>query len=263
MDQDEDGGRTATEAPLLRPRRPHRRRRRTLAALGEAGVVVVSALVLSLLVTTFLARPFSIPSASMEPALLEGDRVLATPLVPGPLPLQRGDVVVFADRRGWLGDDGDGAGPAAGEVGAAQRGPAGRAAVVVLTWLRVLPDPAQGHLVKRVIGLPGDRVVCCDAQGRVSVDGASLDERPYLPPGAVTTQVPFDVSVPAGELWVMGDNRGDSRDSRYHQDVASGLVAQDAVVGRAVLRVWPLDRVGWLPRHGEVFAAVPDPPPAG
>lgn len=264
MDHDDDGGRTATEAPLLRPRRGHRRRRRALAALRELVVVVAAALALSLLVTTFLARPFSIPSASMEPALREGDRVLVTPLVPGPLPLQRGDVVVFADQRGWLDDAGAGAGEGADDpgAGAAQRGPVARAAVGVLTWLAVLPDPAQGHLVKRVVGLPGDRVVCCDAAGRTSVDGVVLDEAPYLHPGAVTTQVPYDVTVPAGELWVLGDNRGDSRDSRYHQDAAGGFVAEDAVVGRAVLRAWPLDRVGWLPRHGEVFAAVPDPAPA-
>jgi signal peptidase I len=256
VDHDDDGGRTATQAPLLRPRRGHRRRRRAVAALRELVVVVASALVLSLLVTAFVARPFSIPSASMEPTLLTGDRVLATPLVPGPLPLQRGDVVVFADRRGWLDDGGTGG-------SAAQGGPAARAATVVLTWLRVLPDPAQGHLVKRVVGLPGDRVVCCDAQGRTSVDGVPLDETPYLHPAAVTTQVSYDVTVPEGELWVLGDNRGDSRDSRYHQDARGGFVSEDAVVGRAVLRAWPLDRVGWLPRHGEVFAAVPDPPPAG
>ncbi|MGQ7349085.1 signal peptidase I [Quadrisphaera oryzae] len=265
MDHDDDDGRTATQAPLLRPRRPRRRRRRALAAVREAAVVVVAALVVSLLVTTFLARPFSIPSASMEPALLEGDRVLATPLVPGALPLQRGDVVVFADQRGWL-DRGTGASSAAGAAtgGASeqQRGPVGRAAVAVLVFLRVLPDPAQGHLVKRVVGLPGDHVVCCDAAGRTSVDGVALDETPYLQPGTDTTQVPFDVTVPAGQLWVMGDNRGNSRDSRYHQDSDGGFVAQGAVVGRVVLRAWPLDRLGWLPRHGEVYAAVPDPPAA-
>ncbi|MEH3075446.1 MAG: signal peptidase I [Quadrisphaera sp.] len=261
MDHDDDGGRTATQPPLLRPRRPRRRRRRALSAVREGAAVVVAALLLSLLVTTFLARPFSIPSASMEPALLAGDRVIATPLVPGPLPLRRGDVVVFADERGWLEGEAVPGAPDASS-GAAQRGPVARAAAVVLTRLRVLPDPAQGHLVKRVVGLPGDRLVCCDAAGRTSVDGVALDEGPYLRPGTTTTQVPFDVTVPAGELWVMGDNRGDSRDSRYHQDVDGGFVAQDAVVGRAVLRAWPLDRVGWLPRHGEVFADVPAPPPA-
>ncbi|PWJ48177.1 signal peptidase I [Quadrisphaera granulorum] len=255
---DDNDARTATQAPpLLRPRRRRRRRRRPgaklFAALREATVVLVCALVLSLLVTTFVARPFRIPSASMEVTLLEGDRLLVTPLVPGPLPLQRGDVVVFTDERGWLDDSSD------DSDGSSERGAATGAVVEVLTFLRVLPDGSEGHLVKRVVGLPGDHVVCCDEQGRTSVNGVALDEAPYLRPGSSTDQVPFDVTVPDGELWVMGDNRGNSKDSRFHQATAGGFVAESAVVGRAVVVAWPLTRLGWLSRHSDVFAAVPDP----
>lgn len=218
-----------------------------LAAAREAAVVVVAALVLSLLVKTFLVQAFYIPSESMEDTLLRGDRVLVSQLTPGPFALQRGDVVVFEDPGGWLQP-----------VPEPDRGPLGDAVVDVLTFVGVLPSNSGQHLIKRVIGLPGDRVVCCDAQGLTTVNGVALQEG-FLKPGSVSSEVEFDVTVPPDSLWVEGDNRQNSGDSRYHPgSPGGGAVPVDDVVGRALVVVWPLDRLGWLGRHAEAFAGVPD-----
>ena len=219
--------------------------RRALAAAREVGIVVVSALVLSLLVKTFLVQAFVIPSASMHDTLLEGDRILVSELTPGPFDLQRGDVVVFADPGGWLE-------PEAQE----SRGPVVDGLVAALTFVGVLPQDSGQHLVKRLIGLPGDHVACA-VGGPTTVNGVALDES-YLAAGASPCQDPFDVTVPAGALWVEGDNRQNSEDSRYHPEApGGGTVPVSDVVGRAVVTVWPLDRLTWLSRYGVVFAGVP------
>lgn len=233
--------------PAGRPRRRRRAGSGALAAAREAVVVVAAALVLSLLVKTFLVQAFYIPSESMEDTLLVGDRVLVSELTPGPFDLQRGDVVVFRDPGGWL--------PPATDP---DRGPVRQALVSVLTFVGVLPQDSGEHLIKRVIGLPGDTVACCDAQHRTTVNGAPVDEEAYLAPGAIPSEVPFTITVPQGNLWVEGDNRQRSEDSRYHQDLAGGGgVPEDLVVGRAVVRVWPLTHLGWLSDHEEAFADVP------
>jgi signal peptidase I len=240
------------------PAEPVRRRERRrgagsglLAMVREAVIVVAAALVLSLLVKTFLVQAFFIPSESMEDTLLVGDRVLVSELTPGPVDLRRGDVVVFRDPGGWL--------PPATQP---DRGPVGSALVSALTFVGVLPQDSGEHLIKRVLGLPGDAVACCDAQQRTTVNGVAVDEHAYLAPGAVPSEVPFSVTVPQGHLWVEGDNRQRSEDSRYHQDLAAGgSVPEDLVVGRAVVRVWPLSHLGWLSDHAEVFARVPDATP--
>jgi signal peptidase I len=212
----------------------------------ETVIVVGTALVLSLLIKTFLVQAFYIPSESMEQTLLVGDRVLVTQLTPGPFDLERGDIVVFRDPGGWLGDTVE-----------PRRSPVGEAVVSVLTFVGVLPQDAGEHLIKRLIGLPGDRVVCCDERGRVTVNGAPLDE-PYLAPGAVPSERTFDVVVPEGRLWVMGDNRQNSRDSRWHMDLeGQGTVTEDLVVGRAFVTIWPLPRWSWLSDYPETFADVP------
>jgi signal peptidase I len=113
-----------------------------------------------------------------------------------------------------------------------------------LTFVGLLPSDSGRDLVKRVIGVGGDHVACCDAQGRIEVNGVGLDE-PYIK--GRTDQVTFDVTVPDGMVFVMGDNRGDSRDSRFHLDVNSGGVPVDNVVGRAFVTVWPFNRFGTLP----------------
>lgn len=247
-----DGSAATSPAPAgrgdVRPRRRGRRGRRLVAALREVLVVMASALALALLVKTLLLQAFSIPSESMEAALVEGDRILVSKLTPEVGHVQRGDVVVFADPGGWLDDE-----------PAPERGPVSGAAAQALTFVGLLPQ-GSGHLVKRVIGLPGDTVACCDQLGRTTVNGAPLDED-FLAPGAVPSEFPFSVTVPAGSLWVEGDNRQHSKDSRRHQDApGGGVVPVDDVVGRAVVIAWPLDRATWLSRHSEAFAGVPQPP---
>ena len=187
---------------------PATRRAGGLRWLRDLVVIVLIALLVSWGVRTFLVRSFFIPSASMEQTLLIGDRILVNELVPGVMDLHRGDVVVFEDPGGWL---------AAGE---------------------------GDDLVKRVIGLPGDTVSCCDSEGRLRVNGEPLDE-PYLnvPEGDPASLTPFDVTVPDGALWVMGDNRERSADSRSHvTGPYEGFVPLGHVVGRAMVVFWPLGR---------------------
>ncbi|WP_455355620.1 signal peptidase I [Streptomyces sp. SYSU K217416] len=177
-----------------------------------AGGVVGTALLL--LISTFVVQPFLIPSRSMEPALQVGDRVLVNKLAYrfGAEP-RRGDVVVF-----------DGAGSF------------------------VQGEPADADFVKRVVGVGGDRVVCCDRQGRVHVNGVAVDEA-YLFPGDVPSRVPFDIVVPLETLWVMGDHRAQSRDSRDHLgEPGGGVVPVDKVIGRADWIGWPFSRWASLDR---------------
>ena len=224
----------------------HGRPRSTLRAwLRETAIIVVSALLLSVLIKTFLVQSFFIPTGSMESTLEVSDRVLVSKLAPGPLDLHRGDIVVFKDPGGWLDPKQDGPGGWQGAVADA------------LTFVGLLPQDAGEHLIKRVIGLPGDTVECCDAQGRLSVNGVPVDE-PYLEAGSQPSEMEFSVVVPEGSLWVMGDNRQNSRDSRYHQgDPGGGTIPLRNVVGIAFLTLWPLDRATVLRNPGETFADVP------
>ncbi|MFP5345642.1 MAG: signal peptidase I [Actinomycetes bacterium] len=222
-----------------------------LGLLRETVIVVGTALILSLLIKTFLVQAFYIPSESMEQTLVTGDRVLVSELTPGPFELHRGDIVVFRDPGGWLTD-----------VPQPQRGPVASGVVKVLTFVGILPQDAGEHLIKRVIGLPGDHVACCDAQGRVTINGAPLNE-PYLAPGAVPSERTFDVVVPAGRVWVMGDNRQNSRDSRWHMDLpGQGTVDEHLIVGRAFVTIWPPSRWTWLSDYKQTFADVPAAEPA-
>lgn len=215
------------------------------AAVREVLIVVGLAMALSLLVKTFLVQPFHIPSGSMENTLIKGDRVVVSKLTPGPVDLERGDIVVFTDPDSWLG-----------ELPPVDPSALNR----VLIFLGLAPDESSDHLIKRVIGLPGDRVVCCTSGGELTVNGLPITE-PYLKPGDTPggDRSGFDIVVPQGRLWVMGDHRSDSADSRFHDDGtgATGSVPIDLVIGRAVVVVWPLDRVTWLSVSERVFANVP------
>ncbi|MBG6083497.1 signal peptidase I [Zhihengliuella flava] len=201
-------------------------------------VIIVAALVISLIVKTFFFRAFYIPSGSMEPTLEIDDRIFVNLMVPGPFDLQRGDVVVFRDELGWLGPQPD------VDLNPVQQ---------TLMFVGLMPDPANQHLVKRVIGLPGDTVRCCDAEGRVTVNGVALDET-YIADGAAPSDIPFEVTVPDGKLWVLGDHRNASADSRFHQERGEGFIDLDDVEGTASVIVWPLDRIGVIDSHEEVFA---------
>ncbi|TNC16743.1 signal peptidase I [Georgenia sp. 311] len=215
--------------------------------LRETAIVVVSALVLSVIIKTFLVQAFFIPSGSMEDTLAVGDRVLVSKLAPGPLDVHRGDVVVFVDPGGWLEQKPD-------TRNAVQRG-----LEEALTFVGLLPQNAGEHLIKRVIGVGGDTVECCDADGRLMVNGVSIEE-PYLKPGVSPSETEFSVTVPEGHLWLMGDNRSNSQDSRSHLgEPGGGAVPMENVVGTAALILWPFDHWSLFRNPGDTFAEVPEP----
>lgn len=226
------------------------RRRGWVTFLRDVVVIVVVALLVSFLVKTFLVRSFYIPSASMTQTLVEDDRILVDEITPRFGSYSRGDVVVFRDPGGWLPQS---------------VAPARPPYVEVVDWVLSLvgltaPD-SDDHLVKRIIGLPGDHVVCCNSLGQTTVNGTPLDETPYLslsPGQSAPRDEAYDVVVPDGSLWVLGDNRDNSQDSRFHQDQpGGGFVPVENVVGRAFLITWPFDRFGLIDFHHDVFAGVP------
>lgn len=198
-------------------------------------VTIAIALAVVLLITTFVVKPFSIPSGSMENTLQIGDRVLVNRMVYRFRNIERGDVVVF-----------DGSGSFVPAQVTPDRDPITGALVWVgQSFGLVAPDSTD--FIKRVIGVGGDRVTCCDEQGRILVNGEPLEED-YLFPGDAPSLQPFDVEVPEGKLWVMGDHRSASADSRvYLGNPGGGFVPEDAVVGRAMTVVWPLNRISNIP----------------
>ncbi|GGL97255.1 signal peptidase I [Streptomyces fumigatiscleroticus] len=242
------GGRTRAERRKLQ-RKVKRRRRRS--AVKEIPLLVGVAVLIALVLKTFLVQAFVIPSGSMEQTIRIGDRVLVDKLTPwfGSEP-QRGDVVVFKDPGGWLQDE---------QTSTGKDDP-----VVVkqvkegLTFIGLLPSADEKDLIKRVVGVGGDRVKCCDAQGRITVNGVPLDEDDYLYPGNDPSATEFDITVPEGRLWVMGDHRANSADSRSHQDTDyGGTVSEDSVVGRAMVIAWPLGHWSTL-NEPKTFASVTD-----
>lgn len=219
------------------------------SAVKEVALVLVMAMVLSFVVKTWLLQAFFIPSGSMETTLLVGDRVVVSKLTPTPVDLKRGDVVVFEDPGGWLG---------AGAPTVERTG-VGKVVHDGLVFVGLLPSESEDHLIKRVIGLPGDHVVCCDAQRRLTINGAPITE-PYIHAGDVPSSMTFDITVPQGRIWVMGDHRSDSEDSRFHDPSGKGTegsVPIDKVTGRAISVVWPFNRFGWLSDYQTTFSGVP------
>lgn len=213
-----------------------------LAVVKEVAIIVAVALVLSALIRTLLVQAFYVPSASMEDTLLINDRIIASKITTQVTGVHRGDIVVFKDPGGWLSPNDVTNGPVRS----------------FLTWVGLLPSNTGDDLVKRTIGVGGDRVVCCNEQGQITVNGTALNNESYLRPGEVTDQIRFDIIVPDKHIFVMGDNRGNSEDSRFHLDSNNGAVPVDNVVGRVVLRIWPLDRIGPLTRP-DSFDAIPAP----
>jgi len=235
-------------APAETPARGLRKLPTPLAWALEFLIYLLVALLVVVLVRNFLIQNYDVPSGSMEQTVEIGDNIVAwKPGAP-----QRGEIVVFRDDHEWL--------PPLPPPSAWARG---------LAWLHIATPADEQYLVKRLIGLPGDHVVCCDVQGRVSVNGVALDETSYLyqiMPGRTVdpSAIAFDVVVPEGHIFVMGDHRNNSGDSRYHMcnggrptpDLAFPSV--DAIQGRAFAVIMPPSR--WrtfsIP---DGFAAVPDP----
>lgn len=245
--------------PTSGPPRPGRAERRKLArkvkrrrrrsTLKEIPLLIGVAALIALVLKTFLVQAFVIPSGSMEQTIQIGDRVLVDKLTPwfGGKP-ERGDVVVFKDPGGWLGDEKPE--PDDDPVGVKQIKQG-------LTFVGLLPSDDEQDLIKRVVAVGGDTVKCCDPSGRVTVNGVPLEES-YVNPGDKPSELTFDVKVPEGRLWVMGDHRADSADSRYHHEKEfGGTVSEDGVVGRALVTAWPLNRWQRLEQR-DTYASVPD-----
>lgn len=217
-------------------------------AVREILGIAVTALVISFIIKTFIAQAFWIPSGSMEDTLVYGDRVMVSKIQAGPMEVERGDVVVFEDPGGWLP-------PSV----TPDRGPVMNALMRTLQFVGVAPVAEGNHLIKRVIGTGGDTVACCDADGRMAVNGQPLQED-YLYPGDEPSTVDFEVTVPEDGIWVMGDHRSNSRDSRAHDDGTgtTGSIPRDNVVGQAFVLLFPLDHATWF-RTPDTFSEVPQP----
>jgi len=218
--------------------------------LVELAFVLLVVVVASFALKTFVIQSFWIPSQSMEQTLLTNDRVIVTKLAPRVLSVHRGDIVVFHDPGDWTGGR---------NTAVPDRGTAASWFHGFAQALGLAPTSSEEFLIKRVIGLPGDRVSCSGSGEPVVVNGVPLEE-PYLAPGAAPSRTAFDIVVPDQAVWVMGDNRDGSADSRFHQDQKlGGAVDMGKIVGVAQVRSWPLDRFGLLRNPGQTFAQVPDP----
>ncbi|MEN9993058.1 MAG: hypothetical protein RLY83_628 [Actinomycetota bacterium] len=219
-----------------------------LAFLIDTLSVIFTAMILALVIKSFLLRSFFIPSGSMLETLQINDRIFVNELVPTLVAAERGDVVVFKDPGGWLSSA-----PEASTKPAFEQG----VDFFLSAFGLIAPDSSQ-HLVKRVIGKPGDRVVCCSPSGKIMINGIAIQE-PYVSPGSNPSDKTFDVTVPADSYWVMGDNRGNSEDSRFHGDLPSkGFVNKKFIVGRAFVVSWPQTHWKWLDNYPNVFKAVPN-----
>jgi signal peptidase I len=214
-------------------------------------LILLAALLVSFVVKTFFIRSFYVPSPSMSNTLEINDHIVVNLLSPSLMPLKNGDVVVFTDPGGWY----------TGETVQPPASPLSSAITNVLAFIGLTAPDDNDHLVKRVIGLPGDHVKCCNALGQVSVNDVPLKE-PYivLPPGT-TKDDPrdFDITVPKGKLWVMGDNRYNSEDSAAHNadHTANPFVPISDVVGRAFVITWPISRWAPLSDYPTTFSGVP------
>jgi signal peptidase I len=211
-------------------------------------LIFLAAIIISVGIKTFLIRSFYIPSSSMESTLQVQDRIIVNQLIPNLFDVERGDIVVFKDPGGWLNP-----------VPQEERAPLVEAVDWMLSAIGLSAPDSNDHLIKRVIGLPGDEVACCNAFGQLSVNGVPIDE-PYLKLPEKVTKVSkddFAVTVPENSLWVMGDNRYNSCDSRCNTSgPTKGFVPLDHVVGRAFMVSWPSQNWTWLDNYPQTFAGV-------
>ncbi|MDA2962196.1 MAG: signal peptidase I [Actinomycetota bacterium] len=205
--------------------------------LKELPILIVVALLLSLFIKTFFVQFFYIPSGSMENTLQVKDRVAVNKLPIISRSILRGDVVVFRDPNNWLPEATD------------------YSSNIVISKIKVglvavgvLPNPSKQYLVKRTIGVAGDHIVCCTKDGKITVNDKTIDE-PYIIPEDKPSEMNFDVTVPKGKIWVMGDHRGASADSRYHQDdINEGMVPLSRVTGRVFAVIWPIKNIAYIPQ---------------
>lgn len=212
--------------------------------LKETAIVFGAVVLIMAIVRLFVFQLFVIPSGSMENTLEVGDRIA----VPKFLPHHRGDVVVFADPGDWLGMT-----------------PAPRTAgQTALQFLGLQPDTSHNYLVKRIVGMPGDRVACCSPEGKLTVNGVAIDESAYLyregGQPIAPSDFPFEVVVPAGHVFVLGDHRNNSDDSRCHLRAlgVGAFVPEDRIQGVAAATVFPFDRLHrWT--TPAVYAGIPAP----
>jgi signal peptidase I len=214
----------------------------------DVAVIFVVAVLASFLLKTFVVRSFYIPSASMENTLHVNDRIIVNELIPKLTAVQRGDVVVFRDPGGWLP-----------EAARTESDPFASAAEAALSFVGLSAQDSGQYLVKRVIAVAGDRVTCCNALGQLTVDGSPLSEPYAVVPsaGANAATRSFDVVVPADSIWVMGDNRYNSRDSSLNQELpGNGFVPLKDVVGKAVAITWPIGRWALVDSYPATFDGI-------
>lgn len=235
MDQDQTTEPQPSSAPDTKPRGG--KRRQESSTLKEYGMIVLYAVLIAFLLKTFIIRGFYIPSSSMENTLQVNDRVFVNVAGSFFSEAERGDVVVFRDSQGWV--------PASTSSNPVRD---------VLSFVGVMPDSSSNYLVKRVIGVGGDHVVGTD-DGRILVNGVELKET-YLKSGVSPTDLPFDVIVPQNSYFVMGDNRSNSADSRYHIENGREFVAEADVVGEVFVIAWPLNHFTWISGESQVFEDV-------
>lgn len=215
------------------------KRRRENSVLKEYGLIILYALVIAYLLKTFILRGFYIPSSSMEDTLQINDRVFVN--VAGSLfsDADRGDVVVFKDTQNWM--------PPTTETNPVRN---------ALSFVGILPDSSSNYLVKRVIGVGGDHVVGHE-DGSISINGVTLNET-YVKEGVSPTDIPFDVIVPQNSYFVMGDNRSNSADSRYHIESRTEFISEADIEGEVFVVAWPLQNFTFMGGAPEVFADVPE-----
>lgn len=207
--------------------------------LKEILITVLVVLIISFLVKTFVFRIFFIPSGSMENTLQLDDKIGVNVAHSWYGDLERGDVAVFEDTQNWMPSNGS------------NPNPVRRA----LEFVGLAPDTTTQYVIKRVIGVGGDTVACCDADGRVTVNGVALDE-PYVYEGDAASEIPFEVTVPEDHYFMMGDHRSASGDSRYHIEEDNAFISDDDIVGKAMAIVWPIDRWQGVSSQSDTFDPV-------
>jgi len=201
--------------------------------LREFPILVIVALAVSIVIKTFLVQFFFIPSGSMENTLQVNDRVAVNKVPFIGKSIKRGDVVVFRDPDNWLPE------PYLGDQNK-------------YLAVGVLPNPTKQYLVKRVIGVAGDKVECCSKGKKLMINGVEIDE-PYIFAGNTASDTNFNVTVPAGKVWVMGDHRGASADSRFHQDdINNGMVPTAKITGKVLGIIWPIKNLSFVDSYSSL-----------